>query len=402
MKILLSISLLFFVLSCSHSQSDNPKSAMEERIEWPEELKGLKLDPTLSRSSKYRFQMAYTPIDSAGLGETITYGTEQYYYPASLVKIPLAMLALEVLEEKGIPLDAYIVFDTVDACGSVRFVEVSREKISFQQLFKELIVVSDNQFYNMLYHFLTPEYINRRLHEMGFEGTNIYRAFTGCDRVGQLHTYPYKIYGLNGKELMASPGKTMDSTVLEERYHSSEERMFGSRHENDEGDIVDGPFDLNYSIEIPMREMHEMVLRMIRPEAFEPSQRWKVSDGSLRFMLDYMSAYPSEIPTSYRNFRSMEDTVYKYAYLRNEKGRRERSVSKLGLSYGFASEVAWITIPGSEQSFLLTYSIYVNANDIVNDGEYEYDEVARPFAAELAKQIAAWQLQQIDGTDVED
>lgn len=378
MRIYLSVFVLL-LFSCSHSQNEVNNETNSES-DWPHYLSGIGIDSTIAQTSKYRFQMVFTAIRKGSVDETFSFGTEQYYYPASLVKIPVTLLALEKMKRLGISLDDVIVFDTINACGSTKFVELSQHrKMAFRQMFTELLVVSDNHFYNALYHFLGPKEIHEKLKQKGFDETYIFRAFTGCDRIEQLHTYPWQIYSKDGKLVAEGNEMYADSSLLSSNYTQTEARLFGSSHENEEGEIVEGPYDLNFTLEMKLENLQEMMLRLLFPENYSLEVRWDLSEESRAFILNLMQKYPSEIHSIYRNLKSFDDTVYKYAHIESDS----RTTSKLGLSYGFASETVYYEIPNSTNAFLLTYSVYVNANDCVNDGKYEYEEVARPFAQNL-------------------
>ncbi|GAB5418925.1 MAG: hypothetical protein Crog3KO_00940 [Crocinitomicaceae bacterium] len=382
-------SSILLLIACSHSQTSSTLNDDEDAGQTI--LDSLGIDHEVAVNPEYRFQMVASSVKEGAVTKTISYGTDQYYYPASLVKIPAMLVLLEVLEEKSIPLDAVPLFDTINACGSTKFVTLSQKnRVSFRQMLTELIVASDNNFYNAIYHFVTPEELNNRLKELGFSGTHIYRAFTGCDVADHLNTYPYKVFGANGALLLESGGATLSKEVLSEAYDDSEERLLGSRHENEEGDIVDGPYDLNSHIEIPLNEMHQMMLRFLYPQEFEISQRWNISDSNQSFAINLMGLYPSEIKSVYRNLNHLTDDVYKY--VKNSNTPNARTIGKLGLSYGFASESVYVPIDDKSEGILITYSVYVNENDVVNDGEYEYEDVARPFANELLEKLMKWHL----------
>ncbi len=380
MRIYLSVFILL-LFSCSHSQNETAKENSVES-EWPQYLNGLGIDTNIALNPKYRFQLVFTAIRDGSVNESFSFGTDKYYYPASLVKVPVALLALEKMQRLGISLDDFIVFDTVNACGSTRFVQLSQQQnISFRQLFMELLVVSDNNFYNALYHFVGPEEIDEKMNQKGFHNSYIFRAFTGCDKLEQLHTYPWKVSSPNGTKVTEESEIFADTNLLSANYQYTERRLFGSSHENKEGEIVAGPYDLNYMLEMKMENLQEMMLTLLFPDQYAIEKRWEISEEAKAFILKLMQKYPSEIESSYRNIRDFEDTIYKYAH-QEESGR---TTSKLGLSYGFASETVYYEIPNSKNAFLLTYSIYVNKNDCVNDGKYEYEEVARPFAQSLFK-----------------
>ena len=381
-------AIVFFVFSCSNAQDSRVSFDSTDRNPMTL-LDDLGIDSKVARKPEYRFQMVCSVVENGKLNKTVSYNTDNYYYPASLVKIPAALVLLEELKAQNIPLDAIPVFDTVDACGSIRFVELShRKSISFRQMLTELIVVSDNNFYNAIYHFVTPQGLNERLKELGFEDVHIYRSFTGCERIDHLKTYPSRVYDTSNKIIYQQDATILDSTVLTSSYKRTKDRMFGSKHENDEGKIVDGAFDLNHHIEIPLEALHEMMGRFLIPDAFD-KKGWDIRTEDREFLRNLLGMYPSEIQSSYRSIDQLPDDIYKY--IKVPKKKTVRTLGKLGLSYGFASEVAYFQIPGTTDALLISYSVYVNANDTVNDGEYEYESVARPFAESLIQDIITWQ-----------
>lgn len=380
--------LLLSLVSCGHSQVE----AVEVKEEAPQMsvLDSLGLDLEVAQNPKYRFQFVATSIKDGQVQKSVSYGTHQYYYPASLVKVPAALILLEILKENKIPLDANPVFDTVQACGSTRFVDICKNnKVSFRKMIQELLVASDNHYYNALYHFITPQEFNARLSDKGYAGVNVYRAFTGCDPIDQLRTYPCKVFrGNDTSPIHEKQATVMDSSILNEVYSFSEDRLFGSKHENRDGDIVDGPYDLNYHIEIPLEQIHRMMMVLYYPGQFSDTEQWNVRSEDLTFIQDVLGMYPSEIKTkkSLRNFD--------YKYVRNvEKTAEGRTFGKLGLSYGFASETVYLPSEAVGNGVLISYSVYVNSNDIVNDGEYDYETVARPFAEKLGEKIIDWHNQ---------
>jgi hypothetical protein len=382
------MALLF---SCSHSQGETDTHVPEKQRSTI--LDSLGIDMEVARNPKYRFQFVATSIQNGTAVKSVAYGTDKYYYPASLVKIPTALVALEELNRLQVSLDAFIRFDTdtVEVCGSTRFVELTaKNNISFRQMLSELIVVSDNQFYNVFYHFITPATLRSRFLEMGFDDVYVYKDFTGCDTIQQLTTYPYFVWDIKPKVTtrIESFASTMNPYSFRKAYEEAEDRKFGSKHENEDGEIVDGPFDLNYNLEIPLESLHEMMSRLLFPQNYKEEERWNIRPADREFLIQLLQAYPSEIKSSYRSIKHLEDSAYKY--VPGTEASAGRTFGKLGLSYGFASETVFVPTKGKDTGVLLSYSVYVNSNDIVNDGEYDYETVARPFAKELFSKVLEW------------
>lgn len=79
--------------------------------------------------------------------------------------------------------------------------------------------------------------------------------------------------------------------------------------------------------------------------------------------------------------------MYKYLVHGDENSKYDSVItySKLGLSYGFVTETAYVHDPATNRHYVLTLNLYVNSNDTVNDGKYEYEELARPFLARFGQ-----------------
>src|SRR5690606_30538493 len=106
----------------------------------------------------------------------------QYFNPASTVKMPLAFLALEKLNELNVPgLDKYTPMFTDSAfSGQSRvYRDTSAENglPSIAQYIKKVFLVSDNDAYNRLYEFIGQQTIHEKLWAKGYPRMRIVRRF---------------------------------------------------------------------------------------------------------------------------------------------------------------------------------------------------------------------------------
>ena len=67
---------------------------------------------------------------------------------------------------------------------------------------------------------------------------------------------------------------------------------------------------------------------------------------------------------------------------------RVRYTNKAGRAYGFHTENALIEDLETGRAFAVTATIYVNENRILNDDEYEYEEISYPFFVDLGEVLA--------------
>ena len=64
--------------------------------------------------------------------------------------------------------------------------------------------------------------------------------------------------------------------------------------------------------------------------------------------------------------------------------------NKLGRAYGFSVDNAYVSDADTGRAFFLAACVETNANGVVNDDAYEYEEVADPFMENLAETVAKW------------
>ena len=351
------------------------------------------VDSVLANSDRYRFQWIFTPLEMDSSGnfdakETFDYSTGQYFYPASMVKLPAALLTLEKLNEKEASLQSILKINSDQVCGNMEFAErTQRSSIPFETIIEDMISISDNSYYTSLYHFLTPSVINDRLKSKGITDTKIYKGFNGCEMPENLFCNSLHYYDPATKLTYLQNESRIELSSMADEYTYSTEKLLGLKHEY-RREIVNGPFDFNYNLEFPLRGIHGSMERLLCPTDFQPSERWNLRLSDRNFLLKTLVQYPREMTNkAYHDLKKYPDNYYKYIVHGdgNPALKSVKTYSKIGISYGFVTETALVVDESTNKAYLLSVSIYVNANDTVNDGKYEYEEVARPFLAKLGQ-----------------
>ena len=128
--------------------------------------------PSISSVKKnlknHEIQIKLTVIDKE---ENINYkfnvDNEDYFYPASTVKLPIALLAVEKVNESK-----YITLDTPFR------VENESERYTLRDEILKMFVVSDNKSFNRIFEFLGQDYINGKLNSLGFDNTKIFHRLS--------------------------------------------------------------------------------------------------------------------------------------------------------------------------------------------------------------------------------
>ncbi len=141
-------------------------------------------DSILKNKEELRLQIIYTQVDRKKNGKSkftdhyLNVDTNTYFYPASTVKLPIALLALQKLHDLNIPgLDRNTTMITeADYSGQTPVYNdptTADGRPTVANYIKKIFLTSDNDAFNRLYEFLGQEYINNSLHQMGYEDAQI-------------------------------------------------------------------------------------------------------------------------------------------------------------------------------------------------------------------------------------
>jgi hypothetical protein len=107
-----------------------------------------------------------------------------------------------------------------------------------------------------------------------------------------------------------------------------------------------------------------------------------------------MSKWPSE--TKYPNYTNLNENYVKFLMLGDGKYIKPaglRIFNKIGMAYGFLTDIAYIIDTDTGVEFLLSATIHVNDNQIYNDVVYEYDTKGLPFLSRLGQYIYEFEKQ---------
>jgi len=347
------------------------------------------VDVVLENKDSYRFQLHLSEVKNNQITKSVSIGDPKYFYPASLVKLPVALLALEKIQRLGLDLDCSIEVGNYEPCKSETFISLTKKHpLTFRQLFEELLIVSDNHHYNTLFHFLTPKEINDALRNKGYKHTHIYRSFEGCDRSKQLNTAEIIIKNPKGEKIYVQKQNQMDTSIMQIHFAYSENRLIGNKRiENRK--LVHGPVDFNYTNEVSLNDAHKIMSEFLFPTKINSFNSWDINEENRDFIKNCLQKFPREMEKSYhKDYKEIPDNEFKYILIGEltDSIIEKRTFSKIAYSYGFTTETAYIPID-KDHGFLLSMTIYTNENGILNDGKYEYTEIARPVFNRISEMI---------------
>ena len=69
-----------------------------------------------------------------------------------------------------------------------------------------------------------------------------------------------------------------------------------------------------------------------------------------------------------------------------------RVFNKVGWAYGFMTDVSYVADFKNKVEFMLSATIYVNSDEILNDNKYDYETLGYPFMYALGQTIYQHEL----------
>lgn len=382
-----------------HAQSNYTKWFTEEFLSSVDNKDFQKI---LNEPDKYRLQIIYTQINRDKNNQpTFTnhyfnVNDQMYFNPASTVKFPLALLSLDKLnrlKEHKISKYTRIAFDSAYSKQTKMNEDKTSENgyPSIAHYIKKAFLVSDNDAYNRMYEFVGQQEINRSLHSKGYDNVRIMHRFVPMSIDENRHTNPVSFYDENGNVLFAQP-----MLFNQDAFDHSRDEKLGNAYMDANDNIIQKPFDFSTKNRMALEELHNIMRSVMFPESVEPSQRFHLTQDDYTFLYQYLSQFPGE--TNYPKYdgEKFYDSFVKFFFRDSTHKTLPEGVrvfNKVGWAYGFLTDISYVADFKNNVEYLLSATIYVNEDGILNDGNYEYESTGHPFFFHLGKSIYEHELQ---------
>ncbi|MBK7937851.1 MAG: serine hydrolase [Lewinellaceae bacterium] len=397
---------LIFFTGLLFSCSGGKKTAQQTGDPLHVILSGLKSEAVgrevLGRKNRYELQVIYTQIDRDAKGrplfKSFTYqlDSNRYFYPASMVKMPLALLSLEKinnLRRSGYP---SLSRNTAYRIDSLR---------PFQRTFhvdptapggvpsiahdiREVFTVSDNLAYNRMFEFLGRDYINRNLQEKGYSRTGIVHRFNYPGRDNR-YASPISFYDASGTIFREK--ERFENHVWENpQTHTAK----GRAYRDTSGKLVRRPFDMKAKNWFALGDMEKMLRAIMFPETVPEDRRFLLTAEDYTFLWHYMGIFPREC--DFPKYDSVYYDGYVKFFLFGDSKKQQngtvRVFNKVGEAYGTLTDVAYIVDFDHKVEFILAATLLCNPDGVFNDDKYDYDQTGFPFLADLGRRVYEYEL----------
>ena len=351
--------------------------------------------------SNHEVQILYSSIQRDSLGkplfEEFSYNLDKnyYYYPASTVKLPISILAIQkinYLKDKGFEISINTPFIVIDSKNDLISINndsnYENEVLTVANCIKKIFLYSDNDCYNYLFDFLGKDEINHQLQKKGLKNTQIYHKF--LKNSDNLNSWRFlfisnrdTIYNQNSiKSILNNSNKNLKSVIKGNKF------IYNNQ-------LIKGPFDFNYKNQISIRDLNDILKRIIFPENFQKNERFDLQESDYNFLKYWMSRTSIEDNNiNMINKNKYWDSYSKFFIYGDKKGEMNDAIrisNKVGMAYGTLTDVAYVRDKINNIEFMLTATILVNDNHIFNDDIYEYESKGIPFLSALGRQVLKYE-----------
>lgn len=349
----------------------------------------------VSKASEHRLQVVLGSVETtAGGKQTLVQrgfrAGEEYFYPASTVKLFAAVAALERLAElraeTGLAIDAdtpliyHPLFDgetLVDADPS----NLDGGTITVRHEIRKLFLVSDNEAFNRLYELVGQDGLARSLARAGLPEVRIVHRLSEARTPEENRRAPridfagigFK-YTLPERTALALPDPpAMPGLAV------------GTAHLTDAG-RVEAPLDFSAKNRVSLTDLQRGLCMVVRPDVDCGGAGFVLGEADRVLLTEAMSQFPVQSMNPRYDAAEYPDDYVKYLLpgLETVVPREKLKIyNKVGEAYGFLIENAYVVNEATGHNVFLAATLYANADGVLNDDQYDYETVGQPFFRDL-------------------
>ena len=368
---IIKYSLIFTLIFIENSYAQSIRSILKNS---ESEL----INYVYKNKEKFEVQIILTELKKRKNGFTIhkkkfNVDKKNYFYPASSIKLPIALLTIEKINENpnlNINSEFSIEGDSIIT--------------TFKKEITDLFIISSNESYNRLFEFLGQDYINKKLKQKGFKDFSISHRLSTKES-DNLKTKEINFYR-NGE--INQIQKSINNKPLTKLNLKNLNKGIGFILDNE---LQNKSMDFSRKNYFSIEELNNILICLFFPEVSK-NKKFNLSNSQNLLIQKLMSSTPYDMgfdkniyPNNYNKF---------FIYGDKDGMINDNIYNKVGNAYGYSIDNAYIYNKNSDRHFVLTACIYTNANNILNDNYYEYDEIGIPFLAEIGRFLTNYNFRQ--------
>lgn len=346
----------------------------------------------------YEFQMIFTEIERTD--EKIKFKSHRYnidstlyFYPASTVKLPIAILSLQKLnainrkKNFGLTQNDHLLIDSIRPPQTEAYIDSTTVtgKPTFEQYINKIFAVSDNDAYNRLLEFLGTDYINNHLEHMGCFSNSRIRHRVGAPEFDSESNRFYNPFSIAvGDSIVYSEDEKISKRV---QYPALSKTLKGKGFYKKDS-LINSPFDFSKKNFVSLPDYEKILKRLFFPKNFHLNEQFDLEEEQYEFLKSTMARTPRQHSSLELDTLEHYDSYVKFFLFGDKRDNIPDHIkiyNKVGYAYGYLTDIAYIEDSKHNIDFFLLATIHVNKNQIYNDNKYEYEELGIPFLATLGR-----------------
>ncbi|WP_119790555.1 serine hydrolase [Flavobacterium anhuiense] len=372
----------FFLLACVLCFFSGCKSVKNDPIKKVLSSNNDAIKKVADQPEHFELQIIYTAVKRKNNGKVIltdykyNVDASNYYYPASTVKLPIAVLALEKLNGMK-NADANTVFTVGD--GETKF--------SFADDLRKIFAVSSNEASNDFYEFMGRDYINRKMKEKGLKQVRISHRLSAANS-GASQTKKIAFYN-NGEEVLIP--SVRDSAIVSLKLN----KILKGKGYYENGKLINSPMDFSRKNYLSLETLHGTMKRVVFPDNFPRKKRFDLSAENRELLLYNMQNLPRNAGYDPKEYYDGYCKFFMFGDTKETIPDNIKIYNKVGDAYGTLIDCAYIVDEINRIEFIISATLLVNEDQIFNDDDYDYDEIGLPFLAELGRAFYRLNLEKL-------
>lgn len=335
-----------------------------------------------SHPAFYRLKIILSEIstDKRGFKKESTWSfrdtVKEYFYPASLAKIPLVLTAFQFINEKKI-FSNDLSDILIDSSSYIK-------ERTLNDDFMLMLSASDNNAFNRIYNMVGCKYININLLKKGYLNTYLIHRFEKGNAPYHQAALPIKVLDAHTCQIRYSHPIDSIYSVIQ---HDIKDSLIGiAYYQNDS--LIPKPKSFKIHNYVDIRDVHDMMISLKYPY-LSSHKSFNLTDYQRETIIKDLSTSPL-----HPNTMEYSDTsVFHPNFLRFTLFGRDKKINyptiqyfnKSAMAYGFLADCSYLYDPENQVEFFLTIYMYVNKDEILNDDKYDYETIGVPFMKRLGE-----------------
>lgn len=352
---------------------------------------------SIAENPLYEVSILLTQVDKKNkkfISEYYNVNDSVYFYPASTVKLPVAILTLQRLnelrkEDKDIQIDDVMLTAMVNERlrPAIQDTTTHHRKPTLERYIQRVFAISGNDDYNRLYEFLGPDYINESLKSNKTFTTSVINHRLGLPELNFLdNRTTNNIRFFRDRSVLYDKPEIVSEKIWA---HQAQAALKGLGYLNSSGQLIEGPFDFRAKNYYNLLDMERTLQKVLFPDFFPENEKFFLQNEDYDFLKKSMTALPKDYPFL------AHDSTYHDSYIKFLMFGDKRTpipphikiYNISGMAYGYLVDCAYIENTKNHEGFFLTAVIHVNNNMIYNDEIYEYEQIGLPFFGRLGRKL---------------